>query len=67
MTLSQNADATEDTAKRQTFHTVKGLSDENAVSFESVTSPGMYVTLVKGTLKLTDGSDKKAATFTIGE
>ncbi len=67
VTLSQNADATEDTAKRQTFHTVKGLSDENAVSFESVTSPGMYVTLVKGTLKLTDGSDKKAATFTIGE
>ncbi|MBO5488186.1 MAG: Ig-like domain-containing protein, partial [Eubacterium sp.] len=52
-----------DTAKAQTFHTVKGLSDDSGISFESVSKPGYYLTLCGGSLILTDGSDKSNATF----
>ncbi len=61
--LAQDADASEDTAKRQTFHTIEGLEDTKGVSFESVSQPGMYLAVKEGKLCLTDGSDKKAATF----
>jgi len=65
VTLAQDVDASDDTAKTQTFRTVKGLSEEDAVSFESVSQPGMYLTVVEDALCLTDGTEKKAATFNI--
>ena len=65
VTLAQDVDAGEDTAKRQTFRTVKGLGDEKAVSFESVSQPGMYLTVVDGNLCLTNGEKKKEATFVV--
>lgn len=56
--------ADSDTAKAQTFRTVTGLNgDENATSFESVSKSGMYLTLSGGSLALTDGSNKTAASF----
>ena len=53
-------------SEAQTFRTVKGLADEG-VSFESVAQPGKYLTLSGGALTLTDGSDAKAASFTVAE
>lgn len=63
VTLSQDTDASEDTAKQQTFHSVTGLGDENGVSFESAAYPGEYLAIKEGKLCLTDGSEKTAATF----
>jgi hypothetical protein len=63
VTLAQDTDASEDTANRQTFHTVTGLSDESGVSFESVSNPGYYLTIVDNVLCLTDGSSTEDATF----
>ena len=51
-------------AEAQTFRTVAGLAGEG-VSFEAVAQPGMYLTLSGGSLTLTDGSDTKAASFTV--
>lgn len=65
VTLAQDTDALEEMAKRQTFRTVKGLGDADAVSFESVSMPGKYLALVDQMLCLTDGDDKAAATFYI--
>ncbi len=49
--------------KAQTFRTVSGLNGKG-VSFESVLSPGMYLTNVgENILKLTDGKDAEACTF----
>jgi hypothetical protein len=42
---------------------VNGLSDESGVSFESVSNPGCYLTLVDNVLCLTDGSSAEDATF----
>lgn len=66
--LAQDYDAKviAETAKKQTFRTIKGLDDEKGVSFESVSNPGRYLTISNGTLCLTDGSDKVAATFYMG-
>lgn len=64
--LSQDTDGSADTAKKQTFRTVKGLDDANGVSFESVAYPGNYLTILNGNLVLADGSDKVAATFYMG-
>jgi len=50
--------------KSQTFITVKGLAGEG-VSFESVKDPGKYITVKKGMLVLSDGSDPRACTFVI--
>lgn len=61
--LAQDTDNTAKTAKSQTFITKKGLSSEQGISFESVTYPGYYLTMVNGTLSLSDGTDKEAATF----
>jgi len=63
VTLAQDADAAAVTAKKQTFRSVQGLSDSKGVSFESVYKPGYYLTIVNGTLTVTKGSDKVAATF----
>lgn len=65
VTLAQDADASDDTAKQQTFHTVQGLGDAKGVSFESVSQPGKYLAVQDQKVCLTDGSDKKAATFYI--
>ncbi|MCR5415995.1 MAG: family 43 glycosylhydrolase [Pseudobutyrivibrio sp.] len=65
VTLAQDTDATADTAATQTFKTVEGLGDKTGVSFESVSQPGKYITLVDGKLALTNGSDKKATTFSV--
>lgn len=67
VTLAQdhNLNAIAETAKKQTFIQKAGLADASMVSFESVSQPGMYITLVGRTLALTDGSDKTAATFSI--
>lgn len=62
--LSQDTDASMDTAKAQTFHTVVGLGDKKGVSFESVLCEGYYLTVEEdGSLCLTDGSDQEKATF----
>lgn len=42
--------ADETMAKKQTFRTVKGLKDNTAVSFESVSKEGYYLTIDKGNL-----------------
>lgn len=63
--LAQDVDASKGTAKKQTFRTVKGLGDEKGVSFESVSQSGTYLTIKDNKLCLTDGSDKKSATFYI--
>ncbi len=60
--LCQNHDST--MAELQTFQTCTGLAGEG-VSFESVTYPGMYLTLSGGAATLTDGSDTAACTFQI--
>lgn len=69
VTLAQDhsLQAIPETAKKQTFIQKAGLADASMVSFESVSQPGMYITLVGTTLALTDGSDKAAATFSIDE
>lgn len=63
--LAQDTDATEETAQKQTFRSVVGLDQENGVSFESVSRPGQYLTIVNGELMLTDGIDAVNATFEI--
>ena len=63
MTLAQDTDASEAAAKRQTFRTVAGIADARGVSFESISQPGKYLTVKEQKLCLTDGSDKKMATF----
>lgn len=65
VTLAQDVDASDATAQAQTFHSTTGLNDKEGVSFESVAQPGKYLTIVDGTLSLTDGSSKENATFYI--
>lgn len=68
VTLNQDSDGTAETAKRQTFRSIKALDgSEDGVSFESVYKPGQYLTIVNNVLKITDGTDKAAATFVVGE
>lgn len=68
VTLNQDSTGTDEMAKRQTFRSVKALDgSEDGVSFESVYKPGQYLTIVNNTLKITDGTDKVAATFIVGE
>lgn len=63
VTLAQEGTVSEELEAQQTFHTVVGLNDESGVSFESVSQPGYYLTMVDGVLCLTDGSDAESATF----
>ena len=68
VTLNQDSTGTYEMAKRQTFRSVKALDgSEDGVSFESVYKPGQYLTIVNNALKITDGTDKAAATFVVGE
>lgn len=67
VTLAQDTKAAEETANKQTFHSVTGFADKEGVSFESVAYPGMYLTVQEGVLCLTDGSDKENATFYVAE
>lgn len=67
ITLAQDADASEETAERQTFHSVKGLAGDDGISFESVAQPGKYISVKDGMLCLSDGSDKENATFYISK
>lgn len=64
--LAQDTDGSPDTAVKQTFRSIKGLDDADGVSFESVAYPGNYLTIKNGSLALTDGGDKNAATFYLG-
>jgi len=64
--LTQDTDASRDTSAKQTFRSIKGLDDEKGVSFESVAYPGNYLSILNGTLVLSDGSDKVASTFYLG-
>lgn len=53
-------------AASMTFKTVAGLNGkEGTVSFESVSSSGMYLTSANNDLSLTDGADKDGCTFTV--
>lgn len=53
-------------AASMTFKTVAGLNGkEGTVSFESVSSPGMYLTSANSDLSLTDGADKEGCSFTV--
>ncbi len=64
VTLAQEAKITEEIEAQQTFHTVSGLADaESGVSFESVSQPGKYLTMVDGVLSLSDGTDQENSTF----
>lgn len=54
--------ADEATARAQTFRTVKGLTDENAVSFESVAKEGYYLCLDGGSLVVKALADCDAST-----
>lgn len=65
VTLAQDDDGSDDTAKSQTFYSVKALDGSDGVSLESVSQKGTYLTVVEGKLCLTDGSDKKASTFQV--
>lgn len=65
VTLSQDTKASKAVAANQTFKTVVGLGDKSGVSFESVATPGKYLTFVDGVLTLTDGKDKDNSTFTV--
>ena len=69
MTVAQDHDikVIAETAKKQTFKQTAGLADEKGVSFESVSQPGYYLTMMAGKLVLTDGSKKAASTFFLNE
>ena len=61
--LCQDTKASESFAASQTFKTVAGLSDKNAVSFESISQPGKFLTVKDGELTLTDGKNKGDSIF----
>ncbi len=66
VTLSQDTDASEETAAAQTFQTVTALNgNEDLISFRSCSDPEKYVTLVDGILMLTDGSNADSASFSV--
>lgn len=70
VTLAQDYDLKnlDATAKKQTFRTVAGLADSNGVSFESVSNPGYYLTIIgDNSLSLTNGSITSASTFYLNE
>lgn len=63
--LAQDADATAQTAEKQTFRSVSALDGSDGVSFESVAFPGRYLSCVDGWTELTDGSDATACSFAV--
>lgn len=70
VTLAQDYDlsALDATASKQTFKTVEGLADSKGVSFESVSQPGYYLTIIgDNALSITNGSLAAASTFYMNE
>ncbi len=67
VTLCQDTKASETSAKNQTFKTLEGLGDKKGVTFESVSQPGMYLTVVDGVIALSEGQDKDATTFILNQ
>ena len=63
--LRQDTDGTAATAQAQTFRSVQGLNGTAAIAFESVSQPGMYLSVVNNALTLTDGSNPALCVFTI--
>ncbi|MCR4922993.1 MAG: family 43 glycosylhydrolase [Lachnospiraceae bacterium] len=63
--LSQDTDASEETAKAQTFRSLSALDKSQGVSLESVSKPGFYITLDAGGLILSDGSEPEKTVFII--
>lgn len=64
--MAQDEDASVDMAKKQTFRTVQGLSNEKGISFESIAYPGRYLTMSNCKLILSDGTDVESSTFYLG-
>ena len=64
VTLAQDYDLNTipETAKKQTFKKVAGLSDAKGVSYESVSQPGYYLTILGQKMYLMSGKDF-ASTF----
>ena len=61
-----DASTRESMLKTVTFKTLSGLNgNEGFVTFESVSSPGMYLTSQNNALILTNGSDVDACSFTV--
>ena len=66
VTLSQDTDASEETAAAQTFQTVTALNGNgDLISFRSYSDPEKYLTVVNGILMLTDGSDADGSSFSV--
>lgn len=64
--LAQDTDAKPETAAAQTFITKTGLNgDKEGTSFESISRPGFYLTVVDGMLTVSDKPAAKDATFYI--
>ena len=64
VTLAQDTDGSDKTAKKQTFKTLEGFDDKDGITFESVSQEGMYLCIKDDILALTD-SKSDAATFYI--
>lgn len=66
--LTLTADYTGNQGAEMTFKTVKGLDGlTNTVSFESVSNPDMYLTVLGGTTMLSYGTGAKDASFVIAD
>lgn len=66
LVLTQQDTLDEGLAKRMTFKTVKGINgDASAVSFESITKKGYFITMTADGVQLTDGTDADACSFKI--
>ena len=63
VTLAQDTDAKESTAKSQTFVSYEAFDGGEGYTLESLTNPGQYLTLSDGALTLSDGSDTAAVSF----
>ena len=64
VTLAQDTDGSDKTAKKQTFKTLEGFDDKDGITFESVSQEGMYLCIKDDILALTD-SKSDATTFYI--
>lgn len=65
LVLTQNADGNMDI--QMTFKTVEGLSGNGTVSFESLSSPGKYITLSGDTAFLSYGRNTANCSFATGD
>lgn len=63
--LAQDTKANEKMALMQTFRVLEGFSDKQGYTFESLSQPGMYLTLEGDRLVLTDGRNKELSTFKV--